>query len=377
MASDRAPTLARVETISLARGVPDSVLLPSAELAACAQTVLEREPAAALSYGPPSGHAGLRATLAAQHEVDPGRVLITNGSLQGLAFLLTHVLTTSDHTMLVESPTYDRMLKLLDHLGAKVVRLPVDEHGLDVDALEEAMALATGRALLYTIPTFQNPTGTTLSLARRLRLAELARVHGLLVVEDDPYALVRFEGEPLPSLFELLEGEGVVYASSFSKTIAPGLRVGYVVVPDELAGPLESLAASTYVSPVVLTQAIVAEFLGRGLLDGSLERIRSGLLTRRDALLAALGEHLPEAAWTRPEGGYFLWLDLPRALDATELLQRSAARGVTFVRGADFGGPAWSARLAFSAVPPGDVYSGLVRLAEVARSLPRRRLRAA
>ena len=366
-----------METISLARGVPDPVLLPVAELAACAQTVLEREPTA-LSYGPPSGHAGLRAGIAVQHEVDPRRVLVTNGSLQGLAFLLSHLSTTAgDHTVLVESPTYDRMLKLLHHLGSKVVSLPVDEHGLDIDALERTLALGSRRTLLYTIPTFQNPTGTTLSLARRLRLAELARVHGLLVVEDDPYALVRFEGDPLPTLFELLEGEGVVYASSFSKTIAPGLRVGYVVVPDELAAPLESLAASTYVAPVVLTQAIVAEFLARGLLDGALDRIRIGLRARRDALLAALGEHLPEAAWTRPEGGYFLWLDLPRALDAGELLERSEGRGVAFVRGADFGGPAWSARLAFSAVPPGDVYTGLVRLAEAARSLPRRRLRAA
>ena len=121
----------------------------------------------------------------------------------------------------------------------------------------------------------------------------------------------------------------------------------------------------------------MAEFFARGHVDGALDRIRGGLRERRDALLAALGEHLPEAAWTRPEGGYFLWLDLPRTLDAAMLLERAAARGVTFVRGADFGGPAWSARLAFSGVPPGDVYAGLVRLAEVARPLPRRRLRAA
>jgi DNA-binding transcriptional MocR family regulator len=169
----------------------------------------------------------------------------------------------------------------------------------------------------------------------------------------------------------------VVYASSFSKTVAPGLRVGYVLLPEPLAAPVEALAASTYVAPVVLTQAIVAEFLARGLLEPSLQRIRRGLRARRDALVAALGEHLPVARWTRPAGGYFLWLELPRAVGSRVVLERAAPRGVTFVPGADFGGGPASVRLAFSAVAPRDVHTGVVRLAEVVRALPRRLLRQA
>jgi DNA-binding transcriptional MocR family regulator len=365
-----------VETISLARGVPDPALLPLAEIEDCVRSVLAGEGARLLSYGAAGGHGPLRDGIAERHEVDPGRVLVTNGSLQGLAFLFDLLLRGRSQRVLVEGPTYDRTLKLLEHLGADVVRVPVDEEGLDVDALEAQLARERP-AFLYSIPTFQNPTGTTLSLGRRLRLAELARRHGLLVVEDDPYALVRFEGEPLPTLFELLEGSGVVYASSFSKTVAPGLRTGYVVLPQKLAAPVESLAASTYVAPVVLTQAVVAEFLGRGLLEPALDRVRAGLRERRDALLAALEEHLPVARWSRPAGGYFLWLELPRAIDARVVLDRAEARGVTFVPGSDFGGSASSVRLAFSAVAPSDVHTGALRLAELIRGLPGRLLRRA
>jgi 2-aminoadipate transaminase len=365
-----------VKTISLARGVPDTALLPHEEIADCAASVIA-ENAGLLSYGAPGGYEPLRAGIAERHEVPTGRVLVTNGSLQGLAFLFAHLLGGTTPRVLVESPTYDRTLRQLEHLGADVVRVPVDEDGLDVEALEGVLARNGPPAFLYTIPTFQNPTGTTLSLGRRVALAELARRYGVLVVEDDPYALVRIEGEPLPSLFELLEGDGVVYASSFSKTIAPGLRVGYIVLPADLVAPVESLAASTCVAPVALTQAIVAEFLDRGLLAPALARVRAGLRDRRDTMLAALEEHLPVARWTQPDGGYFLWLELPRAIDAGVVLERAERRGVTFVAGSDFGGGPSSARLAYSAVAPDDVHAGVIRLATLVRSLPSRLLRKA
>jgi 2-aminoadipate transaminase len=366
-----------MEPISLARGVPDPELLPVDEIAASSRTVLDRAAPTVLSYGAAGGHPDLRAGIAERHELDPRRVLVSNGSLQGLALAAAHLLAGDRRRVIVEAPTYDRTLRLLASLGAEIVRVPVDEEGLDVEALEARLRRGARPAFLYTIPTFQNPTGTTLSLARRLRIAELARAHDLLILEDDPYALVRFDGEPLPSLFELLEGDGIVYASSFSKTVAPGLRVGYVLLPDGLAASVEALAASTYVAPVVLTQAIVGEFLARGLLEPALARIREGLRLRRDALVAALGEHLPVARWTRPDGGYFLWLELPQAIDAGVVLARAAGRGVTFVVGSDFGGGPSSARLAFSAVSPAEVHTGAVRLAEVVRSLPRRLLRQA
>ena len=269
--------------------------------------------------------------------------------------------------MIVERPTYDRPRKILLAEGRELIEVPVDADGLDVDEL----ARVGPAALLYTIPTFQNPTGTTLSDERRRRLAELARDRSLTVLEDDPYSLVRFEGEPLPSLLELEGGEHVLYSSSFSKTVAPGLRVGYAVVSEALAAQLEGLVASTYITPALLAQATVHEFLRRGLLEPSLERVSGLLRERRDAMLEALDRELVgQARWNRPEGGYFLWLDLPEELDASELLGRAVEAGVTFVPGVDFGGPPNSMRLAFSFVSPAEIDEGVSRLARLVASAP-------
>jgi DNA-binding transcriptional MocR family regulator len=366
-----------VEPISFARGVPSADLLPLEEIEACTNAVLSRDAHRLLLYGPATGYEPLRSGIAERHEVEPARVIVTNGSLQGIVFLATHLLAVRPRRVLVEAPAYDRTLKALARLRAEIVPIRVDDDGLDVDSLERVLENAPPAAFFYTIPTFQNPTGTTLSLPRRLRLAELVRRHGLLVVEDDPYADLRFEGTPLPSLFELLEGEGVVYSSSFSKTIAPGLRAGYLVLPREIAGSIAALAASTYVAPAVVLQAIVSEFLARGHLEPTLRRVRPRLRARRDAMLAALAEHLPVAAWSRPSGGYFVWLTLPRGVDAALLAERAATLGVAFVPGCDFGGPENSARLAFSAVAPGEIHDGAARLGEALHSLPRRRLREA
>src|SRR5581483_302518 len=234
--------------------------------------------------------------------------------------------------------------------------------GLDPDAL------ALPAAFLYTIPTFQNPSGRTLSLERRHRLAELARDGRLLVVEDDPYSLVRYEGARLPSVFELAEGEGVVYSFSFSKIAAPGLRVGYLLAPADLVARLEALAVQTYLTPALLPQATAYEFVSRGLLEPNVERVVALLRERRDAMLAALEAELPEgAAWSRPEGGYFTWVDFPEGADAAELLARAQGHGVTFVSGRDFfpagQGGERSARLAYSFVSPDEIRSGVARLA--------------
>src|SRR5262249_7433799 len=179
-------------------------------------------------------------------------------------------------------------------------------------ALERALSSGTKPAFLYTIATFQNPSGRTLSAERRARVAELAREHGLLVLEDDPYGLVRYEGEAPPTVFELEGGTNVAYASSFSKTVAPGVRVGYFVLPEELAAQIEALAVSTYIRPPFLAQATVHEFIRRGLFEPNLERVCGLLRARRDAMLQALEREMPAGAtWSRPEGGYFIWLDLP------------------------------------------------------------------
>jgi len=342
-----------VESISLARGVPAPECLALEELADCARAAIERDGATVLNYGPAGGYGPLRDWIADRHRVEAERVVLTNGSLQGFRFLAE--LLAPKGTVVVEAPTYDRPLKILDELDADVICVPLDEE----PTIEEG-------AFLYTIPTFQNPTGQTLPLERRKQLAHLAK-GGLLVLEDDPYGLVRFEGEALPTVFELAKGRNVVYSSSFSKTVAPGLRVGYLVLPAELADRIVAAATSSYITPGLLSQATVCEFLRRGAFEPNLERVRGLLRERRDAMLAALERHLPEATWTVPEGGYFLWVDLPQGVMTVDL----DPEGVTFVPGSDFfcdrGGES-SVRLAFSYETPAAIEEAVRRLASAVRA---------
>jgi 2-aminoadipate transaminase len=353
--------------ISLARGVPAPDCLPVRELADCARAVLERDGETALNYGPPGGYGPLREWLAGRHSVATGQIVVTNGSLQGLDLLLGRF--SAERRLLVEAPTYDRALHIAARRGIDVVGVTHDPDGIDPDALEEELARDPRPAFLYLLPTFQNPTGRTLGVERRRRLLELADAHDLLIVEDDPYRLVRFEGEDVPSLYELSGGDRVVYSSSFSKIVAPGLRVGYLVVSELLAAELEAVAAGTYLSPAFSTQAILFEFLRRGLLEPNIERVCWLLRVRRDALLDALERELPEASWSRPAGGYFLWLDLPGQASARETLATGEQAGVTFVAGSDFFARPedghGSARLAFSFASPDEIGEGVARLAGV------------
>jgi 2-aminoadipate transaminase len=350
-----------VEKISLARGVPAPECIPVDALAECAQAAIERDGTTVLSYGPVGGYQPLREWIAERHGVEPSRVLITNGSLQGIAFLADRF---AGARVLIERPSYDRPLKLLAARGVDLTSIEMDDEGLELDALARALDSGPKPAFLYTIPTFQNPSGRTLSAERRERLVQLAKEHDLLVLEDDPYGLVRFEGQAPPTLFELDGGERVIYSSSFSKTIAPGLRVGYFVLPSGLESQIEALAVSTYITPALLGQATVFEFLRRGSLEPNLERIRPLLAARRDAMLEALeGNDLPDARWSRPEGGYFIWLELAKGTDAAALLERADSAGVSFVPGTDFGGAPNTARLAFSFVSPDEIREGVRRLA--------------
>ncbi|MFZ0342883.1 MAG: PLP-dependent aminotransferase family protein [Gaiellaceae bacterium] len=352
--------------ISFARGVPAPECLAVEELADCARAALERDGHTILSYGPGGGYGPLREWLAERHGVEPSRVVITSGSLQGFVFLAEQL--ARGKRVLVEAPTYDRPLKILARLGAEIVTVPMDEDGLIPDELPEG-----DFAFLYTIPTFQNPSGRTLSVERRVRLAELARERGLLVLEDDPYGLVRYDGDPLPSVFELANGEGIAYCSSFSKTVAPGVRVGWYVLPPEIAAQIEALAVSTYISPPFLSQATVLEFLRRESFGPNLERVNGLLRERRDAMLEALERELPEdASWTRPDGGYFVWVELPSGPPSGELLAEAERAGVTFVQGTDFfpggRGGEHALRLAFSFVSPDEIAEGVSLLGGLVRA---------
>ena len=245
--------------ISFARGVPAPECLPIRELADCARAVFERDGETALNYGPAGGYGPLREWLAERHGVAAGQIVLTNGSLQGLDLVIGHF--AAERRLLVEAPTYDRALRTAARHGIDVAEIAHDDEGIDPEALAVELARDPRPALLYLLPTFQNPSGRTISLERRRRVLELADAHDLVVLEDDPYRLVRFDGDDVPSLHELSGGGRILYSSSFSKIVAPGLRVGYLVVPTDLAAELETVAAGTYLAPAFSTQAIVFEFL--------------------------------------------------------------------------------------------------------------------
>ena len=352
--------------ISFARGVPAPECLPVAEFADCAREAIARDGETILNYGPVGGYGPLREWVAERHGVEPDRVLVTNGSLPGLNLVLGHFAERA--RVLVEAPTYDRPLKIASRLGVDVRTVPQDDDGIDVDALEQELRRDPSPAFLYVLPTFQNPSGRTLPLERRRRIVELTREHDLSVLEDDPYGRVRYDGEALPTLFELEGGERVLYSSSFSKIVAPGARVGYFVLPDDSAASFVAAATNIYLTPALVGQATVYEFIRRGSLEPNIERVTSLLRSRRDAMLEALDAELPDVRSSRPEGGYFLWIDLPDSVDAGDLLGRAEAAGVTFVRGADFfptgsGLGRSSARLAFSYVSPDEIREGVSLLA--------------
>jgi DNA-binding transcriptional MocR family regulator len=298
-------------------------------------------------------------------------VLVTNGSMQADAFLFEHLVRPGDE-VIVERPSYDRTLLSLRQRGARLHPVELRPDGIDTDVLARLLRRAPGARpkLAHIIPNFQNPAGYTLSLDKRRALLELAREHDFVVFEDDPYVELRFSGESLPTMLSM-DPERVVYASSFSKTICPGSRVGYLVGPPDLIGAIAQLATNTYISPDMMAQAIVYEFCASGAIDRSIETVKEALAERAETLARALRSELPEAQFVPPQGGYFLWVTLPPEADVAALYHAAAERGVSFVKGTDFvlDGGENTLRLAYSGVTPAQIETGVARLAEAYRSL--------
>jgi 2-aminoadipate transaminase len=363
--------VAELQNISLARGAPSLDIIAVDDLRLSADRALERDPSAAFSYGTSAGHTRLIAWIAAQHDVAPEQVVATNGSMQADAFLFQQLVEPGD-VVVVEAPTYDRTLLALRKLGGEVLAIPLEADGIDVEALGRALDAGARPKLAHVIPNFQNPAGCTLSTEKRRRLLELADEHDFLIFEDDPYVELRFAGEQHPTMLSLDGGRGrVVYASSFSKTVCPGIRVGYLVGREGLIGDIRTLATQTYISPSMVSQAIVAEFCESGAIERSNETVKEALRERRDATCSALQEELPEARFVVPEGGYFLWVDLPEGADVERLEAASRELGVTFVKGSDFlleGGES-SFRIAYSGVTPDLIRVAVGRVASAWREL--------
>jgi 2-aminoadipate transaminase len=363
--------VAELTNISLARGAPSLDIVAVDELRAAADRAFQRDPGGMCAYGTAPGYPRLLEWLAKQHEVEPDRLIATNGSMQADAFLFDTLVGPGD-LVVVEAPTYDRTLLALRKLGAEILAIPLEDDGIDVEAL--AAELESGRRpkLAHIIPNFQNPAGCTLSLEKRGRLVELSREYSFTIFEDDPYVGVRFEGQHQPRMLELAGVDGnVVYASSFSKTVCPGIRVGYLVGRRGTIAAIRKQATETYISPNMVAQAIVAEFCDSGAIDRSIETVKAALRERRDATCEALSRHLPDARFVVPEGGYFLWVDLPEGTDGDALFEGARERGVTFVKGTDFllDGGENALRLAYSAVPPDQIEEGIARVADAYREL--------
>jgi DNA-binding transcriptional MocR family regulator len=354
--------------ITFARGAPSLDIIPVEDLRRAAQSAFESDPKGAFSYGTAGGYGPLRDWIAERHGADREQVIATNGSMQADAFLFQLKVQPGD-TVVVEGPTYDRTLLALRELEADILMIPVEPDGIDVEALAAALEGGARPTLAHIIPNFQNPAGVTLSLEKRRRLLELATHYDFTIFEDDPYGELRFEGESLPTMLSLDTENRVVYASSFSKTVCPGIRVGYLVGPKATIAAVEQRATATYISPNMVAQAIVAEFSRSGALDRSIETVKVALRERRDATCQALEGDLPDARFAPPEGGYFLWVTLPEGADVDALSAAARDRGVVFVKGTDFGGGLNTLRLAYSGVTPDEIAEGVGRLAEAYRGL--------
>jgi 2-aminoadipate transaminase len=353
--------------ISFARGAPSLDIIDVEGLQTAAGRAFAADPGGVTAYGTAIGYPPLREWIAERHRVAPERVMVTNGSMQADAFLFDALVDAGD-TVVVERPTYDRTLLSLRNRGADVRMVELEDDGIDISALERLVSAHGAPKLAHIIPNFQNPAGCTLSRSKRERLIELAREHEFTIFEDDPYVELRFEGSPLPTMVSR-DAERVVYASSFSKTVCPGIRVGYLVGPEDLIARIVKIATNTYISPSMVAQAIVHQFAVSGALEKSIETVKSALRERATTLCRAVRRELPEARFVEPQGGYFLWLELPRGTDVDAMFTAGKERGVQFVKGSDFvldGGES-SLRLAYAGVTPEEIEQGMSRLGEVYR----------
>jgi 2-aminoadipate transaminase len=366
------------DIISFGGGMPAPEVFPVDEFATACQKVLREKGARALQYGTTEGYAPLREMIAERSRrigiaVAADQVLITSGSQQCLD-LLGKILINPGDRILIETPTYLGALQAWDAYQAEYVTVASDQDGMDPQALE--WALRAGPKFIYVLPNFQNPRGVTLSLERRQTLIELADHYGVPIVEDDPYGQLRFEGEPLPPIVVLddqYRGNhsddyrgNVIYLSTFSKILSPGIRLAWTIAPPDVIRKLVQAKQGADLHTNTFDQMVAWEVDRDGFLDRHVELIRTVYRERRDAMLAAMGAHFPPGAqWTRPRGGLFLWSTLPDGVDTTQLLQQAIEDKVTYVPGRAFypyQGGSNALRLNFSYATPTSIREGIARL---------------
>lgn len=369
------------DIISFAGGLPAPEVFPLEQFREACNRVLAQFGAQALQYSTTEGYRPLREMIARHTrryavEVAPENILITSGSQQALDLIGRLFINRGDY-IVVESPTYLGAIQAWNAYGAQYVTVPTDEHGMIVDELEKA--LRVGPKFIYVLPNFQNPGGWTLSLERRRKLVELADRYGVPIVEDDPYGQLRYEGEHLPpvvaldSQYRAENGKhysgNVIYLSTFSKILAPGIRLAWVIAPQEVIRRLVMAKQAADLHTATFNQMVAYEVGKGGFLDEHVKVIRRVYKERRDVMLEMMDELFPpEVRWTRPEGGMFLWVMLPKGINTAEVLQLAVERKVAFVPGAPFhpnGGGENTMRINFSYSSPETIREGISRLAGV------------
>jgi 2-aminoadipate transaminase len=353
--------------INLTRGMPPPDVFPTEDLIRCAEAALRRDPDVLLQYGRSPGYGPLREWLAQRYGVGADQILIANSSLEIFSFATQTLLRSGDRAFL-ESPSYDRAIALLRRADAQVVGIPLEEEGgLDVRVLEEELNQGVP-ALMYLVTDFHNPTGITTSLEKRRRLAALAEEHGFWIVEDSPYRPLRYQGQDVPTLWSLAPAR-VLHVSSFSKLLAPGLRLGYAVGPAEAIAMLAEWAVDSYIGPVLPTQGMVYEYCRQGLLQPNIERLKEVYRPRLQTALSALQHHLPRATWTHPEGGFYIGVTLPEENDMTSLRARAEEVGLKLSDGRGFFPHSADGnrflRIPFCSVTPEEIEEGVMRLARL------------
>ncbi len=368
---------ARPEVISLAGGLPDTSTFPPESFAAQMTRIAQESSAEALQYGPTEGFERTKRVIgevmaAEGMHPDPDDIIVTTGGQQALDLVAKTLIDPGD-VIVAEGPTYPGAVPVFCSYEADTRQIPIDDDGMRIDALQEELDRLEGEGrrpkFIYSVPTFQNPGGVTLSLERRRRLVEIARQRELLVIEDNPYGMLRFEGESLPSLYSLDGGDFVLYAGTFSKILSPGIRIGWLCAPPPVMGKVILGKQAADLCTPTLSQYFVAEFFGEGGWREYLEDVISVYRARRDAMLEALERFFPaQASWSRPEGGLFVWVTLPDYIETTDLLAKALREDVAFVPGAaafvgDEGST--SMRLNFSAQTEDEIREGIRRIGAV------------